>query len=57
MHDLARLEEDPDPEEAYGRYMEWLPFAYRNRTFYEALSRDLGYELVELEGGPGELIF
>jgi len=57
MHDLARLEEDPDPEEAYERYKEWLPFAHRNRTFYEALARDLGYELGELEGGPGELIF
>jgi hypothetical protein len=57
MHDLARLEENPDPEEAYERYREWLPFAHRNRSFYEALARDLGYELDELEGGPGELIF
>jgi hypothetical protein len=57
MHDLARLEENPDPEEAYERYREWLPFAHRNRSFYEALARDLGYELDELEGGPGELIY
>jgi hypothetical protein len=57
MHDLARLEEDPDPEEAYARYKEWLPFSHRSWTFYEALARDLGYELDELEGGPGELIF
>jgi hypothetical protein len=57
MYDLARLEEEANPEEAYGRYKEWLPFSHRNRTFYEALARDLGYELDELEGGPGELIF
>jgi len=36
---------------------EWLPFTHRTRTFYEGLARDLGYELHELEGGPGELIF
>lgn len=57
MHDLARLGEDPDPEEAYDRCREWLPFTHRNRTFYEGLARDFGYELHELEGGPGELIF
>ena len=35
----------------------FLPFAHRNRTFYEALARDLGYELDEFEVGPGELLF
>jgi hypothetical protein len=57
MRDLVCWEGDPDPEEAYARFREWLPFAHRNRTFYEALARDLGYELDQLEGGPGELIF
>jgi hypothetical protein len=57
MRDLACLDGDPYPEEAYARYGEWLPFAHRNRTFYEALAGDLGYELDELEGGPGDLIF
>ena len=57
MRDLVCWEGDPDPEEAYARFREWLPFAHRNRTFYEALAGDLGYELDQLEGGPGELIF
>jgi hypothetical protein len=57
MRDLVCWEGDPDPEEAYARFREWLPFAHRNRTFYKALARDLGYELDQLEGGPGELIF
>ena len=57
MRELAHLEEPPDPEEAYDRYKKWLPFARRNRAFYEASARDLGYELEELEGGPGERLF
>ncbi|HJQ28153.1 MAG TPA: hypothetical protein VJ827_02350 [Rubrobacter sp.] len=39
MHDLARLEQDPAPEEAYERYREWPPFVHRNQSFYEALAR------------------
>ena len=50
MHDLGCHEEDLDPEEAYDRYREWLPFTHRNRTFYEGVARDLSYEL---EVGPG----
>ena len=57
MRELAHYEEPPDPEEAYDRYKKWLPFAHRNRAFYEASARDLGYELEELEGGPGERLF
>ena len=57
MHDLAHLEEPSDPEEAYDRYERWLPFAHRNRAFFEAVAKDLAYELEELEGGPGERIF
>jgi len=33
------------------------PFTHRNRTFYEDLAGDLGYELDALEGGPIEFIF
>ena len=57
MRELAHLEEPPDSEEAYDRYKEWLPFAHHNRAFFEASARDLGYELEELEGGPGERLF
>lgn len=57
MRDLVHLEDPPDPEEAYGRYERWLPFAYHNRAFFETAARDLGYELDELEGGPGEKLF
>ena len=54
MRDLARLEDAPDPEEAYDRYKHWLPSARRNRSFFEASARDLGYELAR---GPGERLF
>lgn len=57
MHDLARVEEEPDAEESYGRYKSWLPFAHRIRTFFEAAAADLGYELDELAQGPGERLF
>jgi hypothetical protein len=57
MRELAHLETAPDPEEAYDRYKKWLPFAHRNRAFFESSARDLGYELEELEGGPGERLF
>ncbi len=57
MHDLARLEGPSDPQEAYARYEEWLPFAHRNRSFFEASARDLGYELDDLAYGPGERLF
>lgn len=57
MRELVRLEDPPDPEEAYERYRQWLPFAFRNRAFFEASARDLGYELDELAQGPGERLF
>ncbi|MDP8971977.1 MAG: potassium channel family protein [Actinomycetota bacterium] len=56
-HDLVRLEEPPDPKESYERYEEWLPFAHRNRDFFEASARDLGYELHELDSSPGDRLF
>ena len=42
MRDLAGVEETPDLKEAYGRYTDWLPFAFRIRSFYEASARELG---------------
>ena len=57
MRRLARLEGPPDTVESYERYKEWLPFGYRNRTFFEVSVRDLGYELHELDYSPGERLF
>lgn len=57
MRDLVRLEDDQDPEEAYERYVRWLAFAHRDRGFFEASARDLGYEIEELERGPGDRLF
>jgi hypothetical protein len=57
MCELARIEEPSDPEEAYDRYRRWLAFAYRNRSFFEASAKDLGYELDELVREPGKRLF
>ena len=57
MRDLVHLEDLPNPEEAYDRYGRWLAFAYRSRAFFEISAKDLGYDLDELEGGPGERLF
>jgi hypothetical protein len=57
MREIVHLEDRPDPDEAYERYKKWLPFAHRNRSFFEASARDLGYELDELARGPGQRLF
>lgn len=57
MRDLAHLEELPDPEEAYERYRNWLPFTHHTRNFFEATARDLGYDLEDLAQEPGERLF
>ncbi|WP_166398067.1 hypothetical protein [Rubrobacter marinus] len=57
MGELVHLEGPPDPKEAYARYNEWLPFAHRNRAFFEASAKDLGYELDELFDEPGQRLF
>ena len=57
MSELARLDGTTDPKEAYARYEEWLPFAHRNRAFFEASAKDLGYDLEELDHNPGERLF
>ena len=57
MREMARLEDIPDPEERYERYKEWLPFAHRNRAFFEASAKDLGYDLKDLAQAPGKRLF
>jgi hypothetical protein len=57
MRELTHLEDPLDLEEAYERYKSWLPFASRNRAFFEALAKDLGYELEDLAEDPGERLF
>jgi hypothetical protein len=57
MSELVHLEDVPDPQEAYECYKEWLPFAHRNREFFEASAKDLGYELDNLAQGPGQRLF
>lgn len=57
MRDLVNLDAPPDPEEAYVLYERWLPFAHRNRAFFEASASELDYEFHALEGGPGERLF
>ena len=57
MRDLARTQDSPDPKECYESYKECPPFAHRNRAFYEATARELGYGLRELDRNPGERLF
>jgi hypothetical protein len=57
MRDLVHLEDPPDPEEAYERYKKWLDFAHHNRAFFETSAYDLGYDVKELESGPGNKLF
>ncbi len=57
LNGLARIEDPPTPEECYVRYKEWLPFAHRNRSFFEASAKELGYEIDELDHSPGERLF
>ncbi len=57
MSDLTQLDGPSDTDEAYVRYKEWLAFAHRNRAFFEASAKDLGYNLKELNHDPGERLF
>lgn len=49
MRQMAHLEDatrrQPDIHEAYARYTEWLPFAFRTEQAVERIARDLGYDL------------
>lgn len=44
MARLANLDLTIDPKEAYGRYEQWLPLAYRAEQMTTAVSRDLDYQ-------------
>ena len=44
MEQLARLTPANDAQEAYTRYRQWLPFAYRCGRALSAVSRDLDYQ-------------
>lgn len=46
MSNLAGVTPFDDLKEAYSRYVEWLPFAYRAQQFSDAVSRDLDYQPV-----------
>ena len=51
MARLARLDPAADPKEAYGRYQQWLPLAYRVEQMTTAVGRDLDYQpMVQPEG-------
>ena len=43
---LASLAPVREPREAYTRYRQWLPFAYRCERAISAVSRDLDYRLI-----------
>jgi hypothetical protein len=52
MRGLAAIDAPADPEEAYGRYRRWLPFAAESAEFVAAMAADLGTDLGDLEAEP-----
>jgi uncharacterized membrane protein YccC len=50
MAELVKIIPLVDLDEAHGRYVEWLPFAYQARQFSTAVARDLDYQ--PLYAGP-----
>ena len=54
MARLARLDPNGDTREAYERYRQWLPFAYRAEQVTAAVSRDLDYQPL-IHGGDARL--
>ena len=52
MRSMAQLE-NPDPEEAYARYKEWLPFILRSDAFIRDAALDLGYDPDRLSWSGG----
>jgi hypothetical protein len=44
MERLARLAPQSEPREAYARYRQWLPFAYRCEQITSVVGRDLDYQ-------------
>jgi len=52
MRCLAHHERATDPEEAYERYCEWLPFAVESAGLVSALAADLGIDIGRLTAEP-----
>ncbi|HEX2043921.1 MAG TPA: hypothetical protein VHF24_14915 [Acidimicrobiales bacterium] len=52
MRDIADVDEKPDPDEAYRRYCEWLPFATESAAFISAMAADLGRDIGDLTAEP-----
>lgn len=52
MRGVAELEEPSDPEEAYERYCDWLPFATESADLVTALADDLGTDIGEVVAEP-----
>ena len=52
MRGVAALEDGPDPEEAYARYRDWLPFATESAAFISAMAADLGTDIGDLTAEP-----
>lgn len=50
MAALADIEPFQDLDEAYERYVQWLPFAYRSQQIALAVSRDLDYQPIIVAG-------
>ena len=44
MERLTRSDPVDDPQDAYRRYTQWLPFTYRTQHLTRAVSRDLDYQ-------------
>lgn len=52
MGGVADLHDSPDPEEAYRRYCEWLPFATESAAFVAAMAAALGIEIGDIVAEP-----
>ncbi|HEU5019815.1 MAG TPA: FUSC family protein [Pseudolabrys sp.] len=52
---MASLETAADPHDAYSRYRQWLPFAYRAAQTVTAVSRDLDYQPIFRAGERGNV--
>lgn len=52
MGGITDLHDLPDPEEAYRRYCEWLPFATESAAFVLAIATDLGIDIGDIVAEP-----
>lgn len=56
MADLAAIQPLADLDDAYRRYTEWLPFAYRAQQITFAVSRDLDYQPIIVTDKPVSIL-